>query len=219
MKLTSSEHQHLILSDAAYQKSDAEREAKKIGWQKMKRYSNGEINVYVKGNRCVVAYRGTQSGKDLKTDIKSVALNANRGDDRRFKEAQNGMKQLLKNVGGHYKIQVTGHSLGGTIAQYVGRLFCLGGTSFNPGSTPLSGLTAIMKKAAKLGEKYRHSKHCAKVKIIRITDGTFGGSDWVSQNAEKNFTGSKAKHLKPKNPASIKNNLTLANHFTPNLYQ
>ena len=218
MRLTKKQHEFLVLSDAAYQKRDYEKEAKDLGWKKLERYSNGEINVFVKKSQCVMAFRGTQSAKDFYTDIKSVALSGVKADDRRFVEAAAAMRRVAKNIGQHYHISVTGHSLGGTIAQYVGRLFCLGGICFNPGSSPVFKLTELMKKAARKGMKGMKSRNCAKVLIVRVTDNkSAAGTDWISKNAEKNFPGSKAKRLKPKNTNKV-SNIHLANHYSTAIY-
>lgn len=217
-RLTKRQHEFLVLSDAAYQKKDYEKEATALGWKKLVRYSNGEVNVYVRRNQCVVAFRGTQSGKDFATDMKAIALSGAKADDRRFKEAVMAMRTVVKNIGEHYKISVTGHSLGGTIAQYIGRLFCIGGICFNPGSSPVGRLTEVMKKAAQQGMKRMKVKNCTRVLIVRVTDNkSAAGTDWISKNAEKNFPGSKTKRLPPKQKNKL-TNLHLANHFSSAIY-
>lgn len=219
MKLTDKEHLQLLMADAAYQNADARATLKRKGWKRDARFGNAETSVFVHGRHVVIAFRGTNLTKkdikaDVATDVKAVAT-GNAKQDRRFLEAQQVVKQVRKALPGVH-IQVTGHSLGGTIAQYIGRLFCFPGTSFNPGSSPVGNITKVMKEAARIGRKLRKHGSCTKVKIIRIaTKGKRLATDPISINARDNFPGSKDKQFEAE--TSIKT-LGFAHHGLGNFY-
>ena len=208
MKLSKKEQLHLLMADAAYQNEKPLEELKSMGWKKITRFCNGETSCFAKGRQVVVAFRGSQSRKDFATDVKAIALGGNTASkDQRFRDSIQATKKIVTAFAGK-TLSVTGHSLGGTLAEFVGRAFCVGGTAFNPGSSPITGLRATMEKVAEKAAKAHLSsknyKRCAKVKIIRIADDSKNfRNDKVSSNAKDNFPGSKVKHLsvdKPSDP-------------------
>lgn len=202
MSVNARERLHLAMSDAAYQKKDALSKVKAAGWKAVSKLSGGETTAFVKGKQVVVAFRGTMSRKDFHTDIKAVAFNKPKqaGQDQRFIAAAKDFKRI-KDAHPGKRFLVTGHSLGGTLAIFIGRLECIGGTAFNPGSSPVGGLTEFMDREAKKARQLHGKKSrtaCIKVKILRIANEKKTlANDPVSANARKNFKGNKVKDLDP----------------------
>lgn len=222
MSLTAKEKTHLLISDAAYQKHDALDKLKDMGWKRIGKLSSKETSCFVKGRRVVVGFRGTVINlpKDWATDAKAIATGGEKADqDQRFMQAGKDFGEIKAAYPGKI-LQVTGHSLGGTLALFVGRMACIGGTAFNPGSSPVGGLEKLMKRAGKQGAK-RHDKGksgraCTKVKIIRIADEKVSlKNDPISANARKNNPGSRVKDLHPKSRSLNPLNF----HYTDNFYK
>lgn len=91
-------------------------------------------------NSAIVAYRGTDpsSGYDLTADA-LIAFGIQRESGiaipgSRFERAEN----LYKNASDKYtNVDITGHSLGGTIAHYIGAKYGENFVTFNPGASPI----------------------------------------------------------------------------------
>ncbi len=88
---------------------------------------------FTKDNVVVIAFRGTNDFKDLNADI--AIGNPAQDWNEQFMNASDFTLEILK----QYKdkldttILVTGHSLGGSLAQVVSKLFNLDGVTFDPG--------------------------------------------------------------------------------------
>lgn len=222
-KLTKNEHVHLLMADAAYGTREAKDELKDKGWKLLKNYSGSETLVFLRKKVCVLAFRGTNNfTADAMTDLKAIAVSGKATpNDRRFKEALKLTNSVMHNVSAD-RFYVTGHSMGGTLAQYAGRYFCISGTSFNPGSTPRGTLTQEMKRASEIGAKANGTKaaRCNKVKVIRIANFKKDfATDLVAHYAGKSFPGAKFKDLKH---SPVKNPLkgaALSLHSTKNFYK
>lgn len=93
------------------------------GWTKLKSYDidNGfQANVYINGNDIAVVYRGTEINKrnenikDIKTDVQmGLGLSPNQ-----YTNADSVYKEIKKTYP-NSEITVSGHSLGGSLAQLV----------------------------------------------------------------------------------------------------
>ncbi len=86
----------------------------------------------IKENKIVIAYRGTDDNNDFigaDLAIGSVLLNAwNKQFDDALKVAAS-----IKSAFNGFQIEVTGHSLGGGLAQIVSQMFNFSGAAFDPG--------------------------------------------------------------------------------------
>lgn len=92
--------------------------------------------MYYLNGKCILGYRGTQFNI---TDIKSDWQLATKASDCNFERSENAKNQMLKFIQktkNMYDIQVTGHSLGGSVARCVGAHFNLVSVSFNAAAPP-----------------------------------------------------------------------------------
>lgn len=105
------------------------------GWDFQEKYSNpgsGGFSYITlrRGNEIVVAFKGTNSFADLGADISIVAGSWNDY----YEQAAKIVSEIRSEFGGAY-VTVTGHSLGGAIAQVISKMYRLGGASFEaPGA-------------------------------------------------------------------------------------
>jgi hypothetical protein len=119
-------HEHL--ASAAYYKSHPSIH----GYHIDKSLSDEETKVYVnKKGKVIVSFRGTTTPEDIITDAEIIG--GQRG--KRFDKSAEQVRQVIKKYG-QENIEVTGHSLGGTIARYISDKFGLKGKAFNPGASP-----------------------------------------------------------------------------------
>lgn len=106
--------------------------------------TNPESSVFYnpQNNHVIVGYRGTKLGnmKDITSDF-NVAIGKERR-DRRFMEALDHFQQVKdKYDPAYHNIDVTGHSLGGSLAKHVNAYnqdSIISDINFNRGSTPLT---------------------------------------------------------------------------------
>lgn len=91
------------------------------------------IKIYKKNNdeKIVISARGTADWKDVKADL-ALPFN-NLKNTKRYKEDEDFVKKSLKKYTDK-KIYITGHSLGGAVAQQLAKdnKEIIGGESFNP---------------------------------------------------------------------------------------
>jgi hypothetical protein len=87
--------------------------------------------VFKKGNSIVIAYRGTDIF--ILTDLSAgIALSTPGGWNYQFQDAL----ELARSINSFYsqaEVEVTGHSLGGSLAQVVSQMFGFSGSTFDPG--------------------------------------------------------------------------------------
>jgi hypothetical protein len=159
-------------------------------------YSNNNASTFIRPDgTAIIAYRGTRPTNldDLNTDA-SILAGQHRTDTPhpRFIEAVNHynfVKQKYNNV------DLTGHSLGGTIADYVGRMHDEKAVVFNPGESPFS-LSVIPASNTSKTRIYRTNTfdivsfansmypHAQSIRIVPQTDPQ---SDWFASHNLTNF--------------------------------
>ena len=154
-------------------------------------YNNGSTIVRPDGS-AILAYRGTRPTNldDLNADASILA-----GQHRtniphpRFIEANNHY-QFVKNK--YSNLDITGHSLGGTIADYVARQNNEKAVVFNPGETPFSS-NVIGESNTRI---YRTNTHdlvsfsnsmYSHAKNIRVVPQTDTLSSWLGSHNLSNF--------------------------------
>lgn len=89
---------------------------------------NDEIGELRRGQKSIVTFRGTKTAQDALTDAQIPVVGSNH---RRYQEALSKTRELLAQQPGR-QFSVSGHSLGGSIADYVGAELGLQGHVFNP---------------------------------------------------------------------------------------
>ena len=104
-------------------------------------------------NNAILAYRGTDptfraTGSDLYADGQ-ILLGGNREDSsqtllnpNRFQSAQEQYNRVAERYG-RDNIHLTGHSLGGTLADYIGRNNSTDATTFNQGESPVGYVSGL----------------------------------------------------------------------------
>lgn len=126
------------LSALAYEKDPAKlrRAARKLGFDVDDELSTANHTVFKnrKTGSVTISYRGTDPSNvdDLLAD-KDIALG--KRDHQRFKDALHVAKQTQKKYGAD-KVDVTGHSLGGTQALHVYETLVVNARVYNPGAAP-----------------------------------------------------------------------------------
>jgi len=91
------------------------------GYNLDKKLSGKRAQVYVgKDGDVVVAHRGTQGFQDIATDLKFMISKKWAEKSNRFKHAEKVQKQAQEKYNDHH-ITTMGHSLGGAIAEKVGK--------------------------------------------------------------------------------------------------
>lgn len=94
-----------------------------------KDFSNVNTAIYHNENNVIIGFRGTENIDDLITDF-SVLRGTE--DDKRFKEAVETYNKV-KNKYPNLRIMSTGHSLGGSLALYLNKLYNIPVETFNAG--------------------------------------------------------------------------------------
>jgi hypothetical protein len=125
-----------------------------------------------------VAIRGTENLNDVGTDI-ALALGRLKA-TKRFKREESAVKGLLDRG---LKVNLTGHSLGSTVADELSRKYGLRGTLFNQGA----GLDSLVRNDNPLTEKYR-TKYDP-VSVLGVVRGKFNTiqAKGLAQHGIKNF--------------------------------
>jgi hypothetical protein len=159
-------------------------------------YSNNNASTFIRPNgTAILAYRGTRPSNfdDLNTDA-SIVMGQHRTDmpHPRFVEAVNHY-DYVKNK--YNNVDLTGHSLGGTLADYVGRMHDEKAVVFNPGESPFS-LSVIPASNTSKTRIYRTNTfdivsfsnsmypHAQSIRIVPQTDSQ---SDWFGSHNLINF--------------------------------
>jgi hypothetical protein len=142
------DYEYSIASQLAYDYYDNNNDADQIqksldtymeGYTFDKEYSNNNASTFIRPDgTAILAYRGTRPTNldDLNADA-SILAGQHRTDipHPRFVEAVNHYN-YVKNK--YPQLDLTGHSLGGMLADYVGRMNDEKAVVFNPGETPVS---------------------------------------------------------------------------------
>jgi hypothetical protein len=159
-------------------------------------YSNNNASTFIRPNgTAILAYRGTRPSNfdDINADA-SILAGQHRTDipHPRFVEAVNHYN-YVKNK--YNNVDLTGHSLGGTLADYVGRMHDERAVVFNPGESPFS-LSVIPASQTSKTRIYRTSTfdivsfsnsmypHAQSIRIVPQTDSQ---SDWFGSHNLINF--------------------------------
>lgn len=123
------------LSDLAY-KDDMTRHvgAQQLGLNYDRELSNSQTAVFNGNGRTVVSFRGTVPSdmKDLSADA-SILMSVQKAHPR-FQESVDHTKKVVAKYGPN--VVLTGHSLGGSIADHVSKETDLPAVVYNPGSSP-----------------------------------------------------------------------------------
>ena len=123
-------------------------------------------------NHTVVAFRGTDPSKsgDLVADA-HIAMGTQKL-SKRFKEAEDTYKRLRSQLAPGSEITLTGHSLGGALANHVSKTFDEHATTFNPGA----GVGDLFTKGKKDGtRRVLRTKSDVVSKLIAVRDTITGG--------------------------------------------
>lgn len=99
--------------------------------------------IYTNNEKAICAFRGTATAKDLVDDIR-LSIQIDACTTSRFTPAIELVNELLQ----EYSVQVTGHSLGGAVAQCVGTKLKLGCVTFNSAASPLNPVTITNPNSA-----------------------------------------------------------------------
>ena len=162
-------------------------------------YSNNNASTIIRPDgTAILAYRGTRPTNldDLNVDA-SILAGQHKTDipHPRFVEALNHynfVKQKYNNV------DLTGHSLGGTLADYVGRMNDEKTVVFNPGESPFS-VSVINASNTTKTRVYRTKTfdvisfanslypHANKIRVVPQTEGTGVFDSWLNSHSLNNF--------------------------------
>ena len=162
-------------------------------------YSNDNASTFIRPDgTAIIAYRGTRPTNfdDLNTDA-SILAGQHRSDTPhpRFVEAQNHY-DFVKSK--YDFVDLTGHSLGGTLADYVGRMYDERAVAFNPGETPFS-LSVIPASQTSKTRIYRTNTfdivsfansmypHAQSIRVVPQTEGTGIFDSWFNSHNLTNF--------------------------------
>lgn len=197
--------EYSIASQLSYQYFDNNNDAEQIqraldtyldGYSFDPEYSTNNASTFIRPDgTAIIAYRGTRPTNfdDINTDAAILA-----GQHRtemphpRFVEAVNHynfVKDKYNNV------DLTGHSLGGTLADYVGRMHDERAVVFNPGETPFS-LSVIPTSQTSKTRIYRTNTFdivsfansmYPHAQSIRIVPQTVSSSDLFGSHSLTNF--------------------------------
>lgn len=159
-------------------------------------YSTNNASTFIRPDgSAILAYRGTRPTNldDLNTDA-AIMAGQHRTDTPhpRFVEANNHYN-LVKNT--YTNVDLTGHSLGGTLADYVGRMNDESAIVFNPGESPFS-LSVIPASQTSKTTIYRTNTfdivsfansmypHANRIRVVPQTDSA---STWFGSHNLTNF--------------------------------
>jgi hypothetical protein len=205
-RMDANDYEYSIASQLSYMYYDNNNDAEAIqraldtyldGYTFDPEYSNNNASTFVRPDgTAILAYRGTRPTNldDLNTDA-SILAGQHRTPDNphpRFTEAVN-QYNLVKN--NYYSVDLTGHSLGGTLADYVARMHDENAIVFNPGESPFSLMVVPASQTSKTriyrtntfdvvsfaNSMYPHAQS------IRIVPQTVSTSDWFGSHSLTNF--------------------------------
>jgi hypothetical protein len=197
--------EYAIASQLSYQYYDNNNDPEQIqqaldtymeGYTFDPEYSTDNASTFIRPDgTAIIAYRGTRPTNldDLNADA-SILAGQHRSNDThpRFIEAQNHYNFVKSK---YDFVDLTGHSLGGTLADYVGRTNDERAVVFNPGQTPFS-LSVIPASADRRTTIYRTNTfdvvsfansmypHAQNIRVVPQTDSTSG---WFSSHSLTNF--------------------------------
>lgn len=149
--------EYASLSAAAYSPQQYSGYTKKMGYTIDKDLSSVSRTVFYHKNsgRAVIAFKGTSpekwkhiTGNDLAADA-GILANISPSINGRFRGADKVYRQTAKKYGAK-NVEVTGHSLGGSQAVYIGKKYGAKGIAYEPGLGPadaISRATGVGKKA------------------------------------------------------------------------
>jgi len=159
-------------------------------------YSNNNASTFIRPDgTAILAYRGTRTTNldDLNTDAAILAgQHRTNNPHPRFIEAQNHYN-FVKDK--YYDLDITGHSLGGTLADYIGRQNDERAVVFNPGETPFS-MSVIPASSTSKTRIYRTNtfdmvsfanslySHSQSIRVVPQTDSA---STWFGSHNLTNF--------------------------------
>jgi len=199
------DYEYSIASQLAYDYYDNENDADQIQ-KSLDTYlddytfdaenSNNNASTFIRPDgSAILAYRGTRVSNidDLSADAGILfGIHRNTTQHPRYVEAQD----IYNNVKNQYfKVDLTGHSAGGTLADFIGRNNDEKATVFNPGETILS-LHSIPKSNTKKTTVYRTNTfdivsfsnslypHANKIRVIPQTES---GTDFLGSHSLNNF--------------------------------
>jgi len=198
-------YEYSIASQLAYQYYDNNNDAEQIqtaldtyldGYTFDPEYSTNNASTFIRPDgTAILAYRGTRPTNldDLNTDA-AILAGQHRTDNEhpRFTEAVNQFYEVNEK---YDTIDLTGHSLGGTLADYVGRLHDTKAVVFNPGETIFSTRVIPASQTSKTtiyrtntfdivsfaNSMYTHANR------IRVVPQTDSRSDWFGSHNLTNF--------------------------------
>lgn len=204
-EMDANDMEYAIASQLAYDYYDSNNDAEQIqrtldtymeNYTFDPEYSNNNASTFIRPDgTAIIAYRGTRPTNldDINTDA-SILAGQHRTDNPhpRFIEAANHynfVKEKYNNV------DLTGHSLGGTLADYVGRMHDERAIVFNPGESPFS-LSVIPASETSKTRIYRTNTfdivsfansmypHAQSIRVVPQTDSR---SDWFGSHNLTNF--------------------------------
>jgi len=110
-------------ANAMYEKKSLEYINKKLGkgWKldKINSKVDSKVFVHLIQKVVVIAFRGTVTMKDVKDDISIITSSEYK--NKRWKKARKLVKKMNEKYKDGYKVYVTGHSLGGSLAEFGSR--------------------------------------------------------------------------------------------------
>jgi len=126
-------------------------------WTRNQKYSTSQALVFIdsENSKVVVAFPGTSVSNraDLSIDAR-IAVGKQISNEKRF----NRNKQLVQNIINEYgkdNVTVTGHSLGGREAIYIGKELDIPSVTYNLGTSPLDIVNNVYEDVKKNPDAYK----------------------------------------------------------------
>lgn len=199
------DYEYSIASQLSYDYYDNNNDAEQIqraldtyldGYVFDPEYSTNNASTFIRPDgSAILAYRGTRPTNldDLNTDAAILAgQHLSDNEHPRFTEAVNQYYHVNEK---YNNVDLTGHSLGGTLADYVGRLHDTKAVIFNPGQTIFSTRVIPASETSKT-RIYRTNTfdivsfansmypHAQSIRVVPQTDSS---SDWFGSHNLTNF--------------------------------
>ena len=204
-RMDTNDYEYSIASQLSYDYYDNNNDADQIqksldtymeGYTFDPEYSNNNASTFIRPDgTAILAYRGTRPTNldDLNTDA-AILAGQHRTDTPhpRFVEATHHYDMVKSK---YDNVDLAGHSLGGTIADYVGRMNDEKAVVFNPGESPFS-LSVIPASSTSKTRIYRTNTfdivsfansmypHAQSIRIVPQTDSA---STWFGSHNLTNF--------------------------------